>query len=166
MRLPGPASVFNIVFPANPSLYVTVCHYVSLWQVYSPGCVTDREWAENTDTVSQSLSLCLTVCHYVSLCLIVSHYVSLCLIVSHYVSLQVYSPGCVTDREWAGGLASDTQYCYCGQDTCNNSTIKEVTNYQDKHCHHKITIPSSSQPQSPPSLSLSPQQCLNKIRWI
>lgn len=29
---------------------------------------------------------------------------------------EAYSTGCVTDREWAGSLASDTEYCYCDTD--------------------------------------------------
>jgi len=29
---------------------------------------------------------------------------------------EAYQTGCVTDREWAGSLASDTEYCYCDTD--------------------------------------------------
>ena len=32
---------------------------------------------------------------------------------------QVYTSGCLTDREWAGPLSSDTEYCYCQEDKCN-----------------------------------------------
>jgi len=32
---------------------------------------------------------------------------------------EAYQTGCVTDREWAGSLASDTEYCYCDTDRCN-----------------------------------------------
>ena len=32
---------------------------------------------------------------------------------------QVYTSGCLTDREWAGPLSSDTEYCYCREDKCN-----------------------------------------------
>jgi len=32
---------------------------------------------------------------------------------------QVYTSGCLTDREWAGPLSSDTEYCYCQEDRCN-----------------------------------------------
>jgi len=35
---------------------------------------------------------------------------------------EVYSSGCLTDREWAGPLSTDTEYCYCDQDRCNNQT--------------------------------------------
>jgi len=38
---------------------------------------------------------------------------------------EAYSPGCVTDREWAGSLASDTEYCYCDQDRCNDKMADE-----------------------------------------
>jgi len=32
---------------------------------------------------------------------------------------EVYTSGCLTDREWAGPLSSDTEYCYCKEDKCN-----------------------------------------------
>jgi len=32
---------------------------------------------------------------------------------------EVYTSGCLTDREWAGPLSSDTEYCYCKEDRCN-----------------------------------------------
>ena len=32
---------------------------------------------------------------------------------------KVYTSGCLTDREWAGPLSSDTEYCYCQEDKCN-----------------------------------------------
>merc|ERR1711953_135864 len=32
---------------------------------------------------------------------------------------EVYTSGCMTDREWAGPLSSDTEYCYCQEDKCN-----------------------------------------------
>ena len=31
----------------------------------------------------------------------------------------------MTDREWAGPLSSDTEYCYCKEDRCNSQ--KQVT---------------------------------------
>merc|ERR1712126_557800 len=36
------------------------------------------------------------------------------------VQEEVYTPGCMTDRDWAGPLSSDTEYCYCDQDRCND----------------------------------------------
>jgi len=33
---------------------------------------------------------------------------------------EVYTSGCLTDREWAGPLSSDTEYCYCKEDKCNS----------------------------------------------
>jgi len=33
---------------------------------------------------------------------------------------EVYTSGCLTDREWAGPLSSDTEYCYCKGDKCND----------------------------------------------
>jgi len=38
---------------------------------------------------------------------------------------EAYSPGCVTDRDWAGSLASDTEYCYCDDDRCNDKMAGE-----------------------------------------
>jgi len=38
---------------------------------------------------------------------------------------EVYTSGCMTDREWAGPLSSDTEYCYCKEDKCNNSQTQE-----------------------------------------
>ena len=29
---------------------------------------------------------------------------------------ETYSPGCLEDTEWAGQLASQTQWCYCDTD--------------------------------------------------
>lgn len=34
---------------------------------------------------------------------------------------ETYSSGCVEDREWAGQLATDTQWCYCDTDRCNDA---------------------------------------------
>eukprot|EP00090_Calanus_glacialis_P006439 TRINITY_DN15012_c0_g1_i1.p1 TRINITY_DN15012_c0_g1~~TRINITY_DN15012_c0_g1_i1.p1 ORF type:complete len:210 (-),score=20.47 TRINITY_DN15012_c0_g1_i1:129-758(-) len=39
---------------------------------------------------------------------------------------EAYSTGCVSDREWAGALASDTEYCYCDEDRCNDKMADEV----------------------------------------
>jgi len=32
---------------------------------------------------------------------------------------DIYTPGCLSDKEWAGDLSSNTEYCYCDKDRCN-----------------------------------------------
>jgi len=39
---------------------------------------------------------------------------------------EVYTSGCLTDREWAGPLSSDTEYCYCQEDKCNGQLQVET----------------------------------------
>merc|ERR1711936_1190300 len=39
---------------------------------------------------------------------------------------EVYTSGCLTDREWAGPLSSDTEYCYCQEDKCNGQLQRDT----------------------------------------
>ena len=39
---------------------------------------------------------------------------------------ETYTAGCVKDSEWAEHRATDTEYCYCHQDRCNDVTNQEV----------------------------------------
>lgn len=34
---------------------------------------------------------------------------------------ETYAPGCLEDTEWAGQLATETQWCYCDTDRCNDA---------------------------------------------
>ena len=45
--------------------------------------------------------------------------------------LQVYTSGCLTDREWAGPLSSDTEYCYCKGDKCNDQKQVQLSKWND-----------------------------------
>merc|ERR1719195_2114110 len=38
---------------------------------------------------------------------------------------ETYTAGCVKDSEWAEHRATDTEYCYCHQDRCNDLTNQE-----------------------------------------
>jgi len=67
---------------------------------------------------------------------------------------EVYTSGCLTDREWAGPLSSDTEYCYCKEDRCNgqkqegNHIADEASNGTDS----TSTVASSQTHLAPDSL--------------
>ena len=49
---------------------------------------------------------------------------------------ETYTSGCVKDSDWAEHRATDTEYCYCQEDRCNNNTGVEEeepirSDYQD-----------------------------------
>jgi len=66
---------------------------------------------------------------------------------------EVYTSGCLTDREWAGPLSSDTEYCYCKGDKCNNQKQggAEASNGTDSNSTSTVTSSQSySEPDSLP----------------
>jgi len=45
---------------------------------------------------------------------------------------ETYTTGCVTDNEWAGSLASNTEYCYCDTDRCNQEMVDNGQYYSSE----------------------------------
>jgi len=68
---------------------------------------------------------------------------------------EVYTSGCLTDREWAGPLSSDTEYCYCKEDKCNDQIqgrdpiAADASNGTDFNSTYTSTSPKSNSEPNP-----------------
>jgi len=70
---------------------------------------------------------------------------------------EVYTSGCLTDREWAGPLSSDTEYCYCKEDKCNGRNQREDINTANASNGTAFNSTSTAtSPQSPSELDSLP----------
>ena len=85
-------------------------------QSYQHQALVRGKWRTVT-TVLEEVSHCPSSSSYFP------HFPTLLLVIFIIIHLilKVYTSGCMTDREWAGPLSSDTEYCYCKEDKCNNS---------------------------------------------
>ena len=45
---------------------------------------------------------------------------------------ETYTSGCVKDSDWADHRATDTEYCYCDNDRCNDNIILDVDEKEEE----------------------------------